>query len=137
MNMNKLVNTLDLHTVNFIQGRPGTFRTVSKCPAGFYTIQTIRTDYAGFKPADILSMFKKGGLATIEFKADDFQNDIWLTVFAMKGKRCMVIDQEILVDLTVGTINSYWIDTNLYSQVQYAFVNAKNWASKAFSMNAA
>jgi hypothetical protein len=135
--MNKLVNTLDLHTVNFISGRTGTYRTVSKCPAGFYTIQTIRTDYAGFRPADILSMFKKGGLATIEFKADEFQNDTWLTVFAMKGKKCMVIDQDILIDLTVGTINCFWIDTNLYSQIQYAFVNAKNWACKAFVMNAA
>jgi len=134
--MNKLANTLDLHISNFIQGRTGTYRTVSKCPAGFYTIQTIRT-YPGFKPADILSMFKKGGLATIEFQGDDFKSDAWLTVFAMKGKKCMVIDEAILIDLTVGTINSFWIDTNLYSQVQYAFVNAKNWACKAFVMNAA
>jgi hypothetical protein len=82
-------------------------------------------------------MFKKGGLATIEFQGDDFKSDAWLTVFAMKGKKCMVIDEAILIDLTVGTINSFWIDTNLYSQVQYAFVNAKNWACKAFVMNAA
>jgi hypothetical protein len=31
----------------------------------------------------------------------------WLTVFARKGKKVVVIDEEILKGLTVGTINSY------------------------------
>jgi hypothetical protein len=55
----------------------------------------------------------------------------------MKGKKCVLIDEDILKGLTVGTINQYWSETNLYSQMQYSIVNAQNWASKAFIMNAA
>lgn len=74
-------------------------------------------------------------MATIEFKANDASH--FLTVFAMKGKKCVLIDEDILKGLTVGTINQYWSETNLYSQMQYSIVNAQNWASKAFMMNAA
>ncbi len=88
-----------------------------------------------YGPAQLLSSWKKGSLQTIQFMAEGGQH--WLTVFARKGKKVVVIDEEILEGLTVGAINSYWIDTNLYSQKQYAYVNAKNWACKAFVMNAA
>ena len=86
-------------------------------------------------PASLLSSWKKGSLQTIQFMAEGGQ--YWLTVFARKGKKIVVIDEDILEGLTVGTINQYFIDTNLYSQKQYAYVNAKSWASKAFVMNAA
>jgi hypothetical protein len=139
-NMN-IVNTLNIHTSNFINGRKGTYRVVIKCPAGFYTIKEIE-DFNGVEnrrtyesPAEILSWYKKGALATIEFKANDSNH--FLTVFAMKGKKCVLIDEDILKGLTVGTINQYWSETNLYSQMQYSIVNAQNWASKAFIMNAA
>ena len=139
-NMN-IINTLNIQTVNFINGRKGTYRVVVKCPAGFYTIKEIE-DFNGVEngrtyesPAEILSWYKKGALATIEFKAND--GDYFLTVFAMKGKKCVVIDEDNLKGLTVGTINQYWSETNLYSQMQYSIVNAQNWASKAFIMNAA
>jgi hypothetical protein len=137
MNMNKIINTLQISTSNFIQGRKGTYRAIAKCPSGFYTVSTLKTDYEGFKPSDILSFFKKGGLATVEFKADESTYDTWLTVFAMKGKKCVIIDEDIMAGLTVGAINQYWIDTNLYSQLQYSVVNANNWTCKAFVMNAA
>ena len=139
-NMN-IINTLNIHTVNFINGHKGTYRVVIKCPAGFYTIKEIE-DFNGVKngagyesPAEILSWYKKGALATIEFKANDSNH--FLTVFAMKGKKCVLIDEDILKGLTVGTINQYWSETSLYSQMQYSIVNAQNWASKAFIMNAA
>ncbi len=135
--MSIIINTLSISTSNFIQGRKGTYRAIVKCPAGFYTVSTLRTDYEGFKPSDILTFFKAGGLATIEFKADESTYDTWLTVFAMKGKKCVTIDQDIMKDLTVGIINQYWVDTNLYSQMQYAIVNAKTWVDKAFIQNAA
>ncbi len=86
-------------------------------------------------PAQLLSCCKKGSLQTIQFMAEGGQH--WLTVFARKGKKIVVIDEDILEGLTVGTINSYWIDTNLYSQKQYEAVGAKNWACKAFLTNAA
>ena len=138
MNMNKIINTLGLGTCNFINGQKGSYRIVYKCQAGFMSIAEAKynDDMANnFGPAQLLSSWKKGSLQTIQFMAEGTQH--WLTVFARKGKKVVVIDQEILKDLTVGAINSYWIDTNLYSQKQYAYVNAKNWACKAFVMNAA
>jgi hypothetical protein len=136
-----IVNTLNIQTVNFINGRKGTYRVVIKCPAGFYTIKEIE-DFNGVEngrtyesPAEILSWYRKGSLATIEFKAND--GDYFLTVFAMKGKKCVLIDEDILKGLTVGTINQYWSETNLYSQTQYAIVGAISWACKAFIKKAA
>ncbi len=133
-----IINTLGLGTCNFINGQKGSYRIVYKCQAGFMSIAEAQynDDIANeHGPAQLLSSWKKGSLQTIQFKAENGQ--YWLTVFARKGKKIVVIDEDILKGLTVGTINSYFIDTNLYSQKQYAHVNAKNWASKVFVMNAA
>ncbi len=133
-----IINTLGLGTCNFINGQKGSYRIVYKCQAGFMSIAETQynDDIANeHGPAQLLSSWKKGSLQTIQFKAEN--GHYWLTVFARKGKKIVVIDEDILKGLTVGTINSYFIDTNLYSQKQYAHVNAKNWASKVFVMNAA
>ncbi len=133
-----IINTLGLGTCNFINGQKGSYRIVYKCQAGFMSIAEAQynDDIANeHGPAQLLSSWKKGSLQTIQFKVENGQ--YWLTVFARKGKKIVVIDEDILKGLTVGTINSYFIDTNLYSQKQYAHVNAKNWASKVFVMNAA
>ena len=136
--MSSIINTLGISTSNFINGQKGSYRIVYKCQAGFMSIAETQynDDMANeHGPAQLLSSWKKGSLQTIQFKAENGQ--YWLTVFARKGKKIVVIDEDILKGLTVGTINSYFIDTNLYSQKQYAHVNAKNWASKVFVMNAA
>jgi len=136
-----IINTLRISTPNFINGQKGTYRVVIKCPAGFYTVKEIEyfngveNEKTYESPAEILSWYKKGSLATIEFKAEGSKH--FLTVFAMKGKKCLVIDQSIMKDLTVGIINQFWSDTNLYSQMQYSVVNAKTWADKVFVQNAA
>ena len=138
MNMSNVINTLGLETCNFIRGQKGSYRIVYKCQAGFMSIAETQynDDMANeHGVAQLLSNWKKGSLQTIQFKAEGGQ--YWLTVFARKGKKIVVIDEEILKGLTVGIINSYFIDTNLYSQKQYEIVGAKNWASKAFVMNAA
>ena len=46
-----------------------------------------------------------------------------------------MIDEVILADLTVGTINSLFYNTELYSQSQYKAVNSATWASMAYVMN--
>ena len=138
MNMSNVINTLGLGTCNFIRGQKGSYRIVYKCQAGFMSIAETQynDDMANnHGAAQLLSSWKKGSLQTIQFMAEGGQ--YWLTVFARKGKKIVVIDEEILKGLTVGIINSYFIDTNLYSQKQYEIVGAKNWASKAFVMNAA
>ena len=136
--MSKVINTLGLGTCKFINGQKGSYRIVYKCQAGFMSIGETKynDDMANeHGPASLLSSWKKGSLQTIQFMAEGGQ--FWLTVFARKGKKIVVIDEDILEGLTVGTINSFFIDTNLYSQKQYTHVNAKNWANKAFVMNAA
>ena len=136
--MSSIINTLGISTSNFINRQKGSYRIVYKCQAGFMSIAETQynDDMANeHGPAQLLSSWKKGSLQTIQFKAEN--GHYWLTVCARKGKKIVVIDEDILKGLTVGIINSYFIDTNLYSQKQYAHVNAKNWASKVFVMNAA
>ena len=136
--MPKVVNTLGLGTCNFSNGQKGSYRIVYKCQAGFMSIAETQynDDMANeYGPAQLLASWKKGSLQTIQFKAEG--GGYWLNVFARKGKKIVVIDEEILKGVTVGIVNSYFIDTNMYSQKQYEAVGAKNWASKAFVMNAA
>jgi len=136
--MSNIINTLGLGTCNFIREQKGSYRIIYKCQAGFMSIAEAKynDDMANdHGPAQLLSIWTKGSLQTIQFMAEGSQH--WLTVFARKGKKIVVIDEEILKGLTVSIINSYWINTNLYSQKQYSHVNAKNWACKAFIMNAA
>ena len=136
--MNKIINTLSLGTCNFIGDQKGEYRAIVKCRAGFMTVDDvghynkIANEYG---PALLLQSYKKGALQTIQFKANG--SNSWLNVFARKGKKIVLIDEAILKGLTVGTINQLYSDTNLYDQKQYAHVNAKSWACKAFVKNAA
>ena len=43
-----------------------------------------------------------------------------------------MLDEQILGNLTVGTINSIYSNTNLYNQEQYSAVGAQTWADRAF-----
>jgi hypothetical protein len=128
--MSNIINISGLHTANFINGRSGNFRAIVKVKAGFHT--NVENEYW----KDVMSVFngfKKGALQTIEFKPEGSNN--WLTVFAMKGKNVILIDEEILKNVKVGDINSAFLNTNLYNQDQYKAVNAKTWACNAYVMN--
>lgn len=46
-----------------------------------------------------------------------------------------MIDEAILGNITVGTINQLFYNTNLYNQDQYNAVGAKTWSHKAFVEN--
>jgi hypothetical protein len=132
--MKNIINTLDIHTVNQLANeRTGKFRFITKCRAGFMTIVEARdtdNEYYLAHPEALLTAYKKGALQTIEFQPEGSTN--YFTVFAKKGNRVVIIDSLILAHLTVGTINQYWVNTNLYSQSQYAAVGAKTWADRAF-----
>lgn len=129
--MNNIINVTGVNQVEFINGRKGEFRAVVKCRAGFFTVVDLKDRFK--TGAGVLNNFKKGALQTVEFKPEGTEN--WLTVFALKGKKVMLIDSEILAELEVGTINCNFLNTNLYSQAQYAAVKARTWACKAFVMN--
>jgi len=117
------------------QYKSGKFRMVVKTNLGM-TVCDAR-DYDNPRmmknPEAIISGYKKGALQTVQFQPEG--SEYWFTVFSRTGKKVKLIDESILAHLTVGTINSMFYNTNLYSWEQYKAVNSKTWASKAFVMN--
>ena len=123
-----MINTIKgLSVVNFIGGRKGTYQAIIKVQAGFMVASEIGCEIPR------LNAWKKGGLQTIQFKPQG--SPAWLTVFARKGTKVVVIDQEIAELLDVATVNQLFYNTNLYSQEQYNAVGAKTWADKVFVLN--
>jgi hypothetical protein len=122
--------------VQFIKGQEGEYRFITKCKAGFLTVHDAHereNEYFSNNKENLLTSYKKGALQTIQFKPKG--SDYWFTVFARVGKKIHLIDEEILESLTVGTINQYWYNTDLYNQSQYDDVNATTWASWAYKNN--
>ena len=132
-----IINITEVRTVNYLKDyNTGKFRFITKCRAGWMTISDARpadSQYYFNHPEALLTAYKKGSLQTIEFCPDG--GDTYLTVFAKVGTKIRIIDESILKDLTVGTINQYWSNTNLYNQNQFSIVGAKTWADKAFIQN--
>ena len=120
-------NIKGLQLVNFIGERKGTFQAIVKVPAGFM----IATEIGSELPS--LGRWKKGALQTIQFKAEGTSH--WMTVFAKKGTKVVLLDQRIAEDVTVGIVNQLFYNTNLMDQNQYQAVKAKTWADKAFLLN--
>ena len=123
-----MINTIkQLQVVDFIAGRKGTFQAIIKVQAGFM----VATELGCELPS--LNRWKKGALQTIQFKAEGTNH--WVTVFAKKGTKVVLLDKQIAENITVGTINSLFYNTNLMDQDQYQAVKAKTWADKAFVIN--
>jgi len=120
-------NIKDLTVVNWIGDNKGIFQAIVKVPAGFMTAYEIGSELPS------LNRWKKGALQTIQFKAEGANH--WMTVFAKKGTKIILLDEKIAETITVGTINSLFYNTNLIDQAQYRSVNAKTWADKAFLLN--
>lgn len=135
--MKDLINTTSVHTVNRLNGfTKGKFRFISKTRAGWNTITDAREeDNERYMKnlESIITGYVPGALQTVEFCPDG--GDYYLTVFARVGKKIKLIDTDILASLTVGTINQYYYNTNLYSHGQYTAVNSKTWADFAYVMN--
>lgn len=132
----QIVNVNRLSTCKFINGRSGEFRVITKCQAGFLIVSDCRqheNEFYSTRPAQVLNDYKRGSLQTVQFKAEGTAT--WLTVFARVGKKIKLVDEDILGTLDIGTINQLWSNTELYSQTQYAAVNAKTWADLAFVTN--
>lgn len=137
--MTNLVNTTRINTVNYLKDyTKGKFRFIAKCRAGFMTVSDAREfDNEGYikNPESLLTSFKKGALQTVEFCPEG--GNYYLTIFARKGNKIVLIDEAIMTNLTVGTINQLFYNTNLYDQDQYHAVNAKTWADRAYMVNEA
>jgi hypothetical protein len=135
-----IFNTEKINQVDFIQDRKGEYQAIVKVQAGFMTT----VDDLGIKckwesgpqwkrAINVFRNFKKGALQTIQFKAEGSDN--WLTVFARKGNKIVLMDTQLFLDMKVGDINQDWSNTNLYSQTNYALVGSKTWADYAFISN--
>jgi hypothetical protein len=123
-----MINTIKgLSVVDFIGERKGTFQAIVKVPAGFMTAYEIGSELPS------LNGWKKGTLQSIQFKAEGTNH--WMTVFARKGNKVILLDQKIAETVKVGTVNSLFSNTNLMDQNQYKAVHAKTWADKVFLLN--
>ena len=135
----QIINTSNINETEFINNREGEYRAIVKVRAGFIIV----VDDLGLKnkwgkkqwnsAMDVFRGFKKGALQTIEFKAEG--TDYWLTVFARKTNKIILMDKQMFMDMKVGDINQDWSNTNLYSQTNYKICKAKTWDDKAFVMN--
>jgi hypothetical protein len=117
----------DLTVVNWIGDNKGTFQAIVKVPAGFMVAYELGSELPS------LNRWKKGALQSIQFKAEGANH--WMTVFAKKGTKVILLDEKIAETIEVGTINQLFYNTNLMDQAQYKSVNAKTWADKAFLLN--
>jgi len=120
-------NIKGLTVVNWIGDNKGIFQAIVKVPAGFMTAYEIGDKLPS------LNRWKKGALQSIQFKAEGANH--WMTVFAKKGTKIVLLDEKIAETVEVGTINSLFYNTNLMDHNQYKAVNAKTWADKAFLLN--
>lgn len=138
--MKQIINISRVRSSNIIDGKKiQKVRFISKSPAGFMTITDARHLWSieGYNqhPERLISGFKKGALQSVEVQFEGQDIDYFFTVFARQGKKIHLIDEAILRDLTVGTINSLFYNTELYNQAQYGAVDATSWASLAYVQN--
>jgi len=117
------------------QYESGKFRMVVKTRLGMTVCDARDFDNPRImaNPECAISGYKKGALQTVQFQPEG--SDYWLTVFSRTGKKVKLIDETILVNLTVGTINSMFYNTNLYNYAQYKAVNSSTWADYAYQQN--
>lgn len=120
-------NIKGLTVVDYINGEKGLFQAVVRVPAGFVVAYEIGSDLPS------LSQWKKGALQTIQYKKEGCP--AWMTVFARKGNKVMVIDKALAETLEVAVVNSLFYNTNLMDAAQYRAVKAKTWQDKVFMMN--
>ena len=114
----------------------GEFRMVVKTRLGMTVCDARDFDNPRImaNPECAISGYKANALQTVQFKPEG--SDYWLTVFSRTGKKVKLIDEAILANLTVGTINGMFYNNNLMDMHQYKLVGSKTWASMAFVENA-
>jgi hypothetical protein len=123
-----MINTIQgLNITSMIGDSKGTFQAIVKVPAGYMVAYDLGSELPS------LNRWKKGALQTIQFKVEGANH--WLTVFARKGTKVIILDLKIAEELEVGTVNSLFYNTNLMDQGQYQAMKAKTWADKVFVIN--
>ena len=132
----KIIGNSDMMLVDILtQYGSGDYRHIVKTKLGMTCVDSRDFDshHMGNHPSSTITGYNNGVLQTVQFKPSG--TNTWLTIFSRTGKKVKLIDESILVNLTVGHINSMYYNTNLYSHQQYKSVNSKSWASMAYQMN--
>jgi hypothetical protein len=134
--MEKLMifNRPDLKVLDYLQDDnnkilrhgKGTYRVITKCRAGFMVSSDIEAD----SPINAFRRYKAKAIQSIAYVTKFGP----INVYARNGKKIWA-SKEFLSEVTVGDINQDLYNTALYNQTQYAMVEAKSWASKAYVMN--
>ena len=123
-----MINTIKgLSITSMIGESKGIFQAITRVPAGYMVAYELGSELPS------LNRWKKGALQTIQFQPEGSNH--WLTVFARKGTKVLILDLKIAEQLEVGTVNSLFYNTNLYDQGQYSAMRAKTWADKVFLIN--
>ena len=128
----------DLKVMSFYKGAEkndsmcgaGKYRVITKCQAGFMITSVVDASSA----LNALRQYKVKAIQSIARIKEVSGNEHDFTVFARSGKKIWVAE-DMLAEFTVGDINQELSNTALYDQFQYASVNAKTWADKAYVMN--
>ena len=117
---------------NYTEGK---FRMIVKTKLGMTCVDARDFDNPRImaNPECAISGYKANALQTVQFQPEG--SEFWLTVFSRTGKRVKLIDESILANLTVGTINGMFYNTNLMDMQQYKLVGSSSWASMAFVEN--
>ena len=135
--MTNLINTTGANIVDHLSAfTSGHFRFVIKNGAGFSTVQdAMKVQDIDFikRPETLLTLHQKGALQTVEFCPEG--GTYYSTVFARKGKRVIVLDQAIMANLKIGTVSTFFGDTNLNTGPQRVAVNATQYSDFLFRMN--
>jgi len=120
----------DLNVLSFMddfKAGKGTYRVITKCQAGFMVSSEIEADSA-------IQAFRRYKPKAIQSIAYLLNGGYPITVYARNGKKVWA-SECFLSEVTVADINQSLYNTALYNQNQYAAVNAKSWACKAYVMN--
>ena len=109
----------------------GKYRVITKCQGGFMITSVMEAP-------DALTALRRYNMKAVHtiarIKDIEGLGERDFTVFARNGKKIWIAE-EMLAEFTVGDINQDLYKTALYNQYQYAAVNAKTWADKAYVMN--
>jgi hypothetical protein len=122
----QVLDYLQDDTDEILRHGKGTYRVITKCKAGFM----ISSDVVAESPVSAFRRYKVKAIQSISYMSRYGA----ITVFARSGKKIWA-SREFLSEVTVGDINQDLTNTGLYSQNQYAAVNAKFWSCNAFVMN--
>ena len=98
------------------------YRSISKCRAGFLTINS------GEAPLSSLFRYDKNKLFNVEIQLPD--SDYYFSVLNIKNNKFLHIDKTVIENLTVGDIHSTFPNMADYSH--WKSIGSKSWADPAY-----